>query len=63
VQSWLRSLVNAVLGKVPGKTSRLDTATRMAVDADFSYRREPTSGARRKFDQTAEPKRILKERK
>jgi hypothetical protein len=25
--TWLRSLVNAILGKVPGKTSRLDTAT------------------------------------
>jgi hypothetical protein len=29
-------LANAVLGKVPGKTSRPETATRMAVDADFS---------------------------
>jgi hypothetical protein len=35
---WLRSLVNAFLGKVPGKTSRLDTATRMMIDADFSLR-------------------------
>jgi hypothetical protein len=32
---WLRSLVNAFLGKVPGKTSRVDTATRMMIDADF----------------------------
>jgi hypothetical protein len=40
MQTWLRSLVNAVLGKVPSKTSRPDTATRMAMDADFS-RREP----------------------
>ena len=38
--TWLRSLVNAFLGKVPGKTSRLDTATRMMIDADFSLRRE-----------------------
>jgi hypothetical protein len=38
--TWLRSLVNAFLGKVPGKTSRLDTATRMAMDADFSDRQE-----------------------
>jgi hypothetical protein len=37
---WLRSLVNAFLGKVPGKTSRVDTATRMMIDADFSLRRE-----------------------
>jgi hypothetical protein len=36
MRTWLRSLVNAILGKVPGKTSRPDTATRMAVDADFS---------------------------
>jgi hypothetical protein len=35
---WLHSLVNAFLGKVPGKTSRLDTATRMIIDADFSLR-------------------------
>jgi hypothetical protein len=41
MQTWLRSLVNAILGKVPGKASRLDTATRMAMDADLSYRREP----------------------
>ena len=35
---WLRSLTNAILGKVPGKLDRLDTATRMAMDADFSDR-------------------------
>ena len=40
--TWLRSVVNAISGKVPGKTSRPDTATRMAMDADFSDRREPT---------------------
>ena len=38
--TWLRSLVNAFLGKVPGKTSRPDTATRMAMDADLSDRQE-----------------------
>ena len=47
--TWLRSLVNAFLGKVPGKTSRLDTATRMMIDADFSLspelpRETPTNG-------------------
>ena len=31
----LRSSTNAILGKVPGKPDRLDTATRMAMDADF----------------------------
>jgi hypothetical protein len=35
---WLRSLVNAFLGKVPGKTGRLDTATRMMINADFGLR-------------------------
>ena len=25
MRTWLRSLVNAILGKVPGKTRRLDT--------------------------------------
>jgi hypothetical protein len=38
--TWLRSPVDTILGKVPGKTSRLDTATRMMIDADFSLRRE-----------------------
>jgi hypothetical protein len=41
MRTWLRSLVNAIVGKFPGKTSRLDAATRMAMDADFSARREP----------------------
>ena len=36
--AWLRSVVDTILGKVPGKTSRLDTATRMVMDADFSDR-------------------------
>jgi len=43
MRSWARSVVNAILGTVPGKTGRLDTATRMAMDADFSCRREPAS--------------------
>jgi hypothetical protein len=38
--TWLRSVINAFLGKVPGKTGRLGTATRMMIDADFSLRRE-----------------------
>ena len=40
MRTWPRSLLNAILGKVPGKISRLDTATRMAMDADFSDRQE-----------------------
>jgi hypothetical protein len=47
MRTWLRSLVNAVLGKVPGKTSRPDTATRMAMDADFSPREPAPPGLRR----------------
>jgi hypothetical protein len=36
MRTWFRSVVDTVLGRVPGKTSRLDTATRMVMDADFS---------------------------
>jgi hypothetical protein len=49
---WLRSVVDTILGRIPGKTSRLDTATRMAMDADFSDRgasaprTKPQSGER-----------------
>ena len=39
--AWLHSVVDAILGRVPGKPSRLDAATRMAMDADF-HRSEPT---------------------
>ena len=38
--TWLRTVVNAILGKIPGKIGRPDTATRMAMDADFSDRHE-----------------------
>ena len=40
MRTWLRSLVNAILGKVPGKTSRPDTGTRMAMDADLCDRQK-----------------------
>ena len=40
VLSTLRSLVNAILGKVPGKPDSVDTATRMAMHADFSGKGE-----------------------
>ena len=36
MRTWFRSVIDTVLGRVPGKTSRLDTATRMVMDADFS---------------------------
>jgi hypothetical protein len=63
MRTRLRSLVNAILGKVPGKTSRPDTATRMAIDADFSYRREPTGEAGSTFIRAPERKRTLKDQK
>jgi hypothetical protein len=43
MRTWLRSVVDTMLGRVPCKTSLPDTATRMAMDADFSSRREPTA--------------------
>jgi hypothetical protein len=66
MEIWLRSLVDAFLGKTPVKPVRLDTATRMARDANFSDRGEPTMPARepqRKVDQIAELDRILRDRK
>lgn len=64
--STLRSLANAILGKVPGKPDRLDTATRMAMDADFSDRGERAPTLRepfRKVDQIEELRRILGEQR
>lgn len=39
--TWLRVQVDAFLGKVHGKPGRMDTATRMAMDAEFSNPRAP----------------------
>ena len=64
MRSWLRSLADAIPGKVPGKPDRLDTATRMATDADFSRSGKGATPARepvRKVDQLAELECILKE--
>jgi hypothetical protein len=36
VIGWLRRLADAILGRVPGKVGRFDTATRMMRDADFA---------------------------
>ena len=36
MRTWLRSVVDTILGRVPGKTGRLDTATRMSMVADFN---------------------------
>ena len=37
MRTWLRATLDAILGSVPDKTGRTDTATRMARGADFSY--------------------------
>ena len=56
IRARARSVVNSVLGKVPGKTSRLDTATRMAMDADLSDRQESTPhGLRRRRERDDGP--------
>ena len=65
--STLRSLVNALLGKVSGKSDRLDTATRMAMDADFTAKpnAEPKENPQRddreapKVDPIEELRRIV----
>jgi hypothetical protein len=61
--TWLRSLVNAFLGKVPGKTSRPDTATRMMIDADFSLDREWPRETRPEDGRTPVNKRSLRDQK
>jgi hypothetical protein len=61
--TWLRPLVNAILGKVPGKTSRLDMATRMTIDADFSLRRESPRETPSTVIRTPVHKRGLKDQK
>jgi hypothetical protein len=54
MRTWLRSVVDTMLGRVPGKISRPDTATRMAMDADFSYRREPPPPGPRRLRERGE---------
>ena len=36
---WLQRLADAILGRVPGKVGRFDTATRMMRDAEFGAAR------------------------
>ncbi len=64
-----RSIADAILGKVPGKPDRADTATRMWLDAGFSGRgegerseRRPTRGPASADDPLAELRRIVKDR-
>jgi hypothetical protein len=63
MRAWLRSVVDAILGRIPGKTSRLDTATRMMIDADFSVRRELPRETKPTVIRTLVNKRSLKETK
>jgi len=61
--AWLRSITDAVLGNT-GKPDRVDTSTRMAMDADFSRKSEPPTPERepaQKVDQIAELLRIVRE--
>jgi hypothetical protein len=63
MQTWLHLLANAILAKT-GKTDRLDTATRMAMDADFSDRGEPATPSREprpNLDPLDELERILRD--
>lgn len=51
MSNWLRAVIAAILGTVAGKKSRPDTSTRMAVDADFSDRRQATPLAPRPWQE------------
>jgi hypothetical protein len=58
--TWLRRLAATITGKT-GKPSRLDTATRMAMEADFSARPEPARLRREPEDPIDELKRLVAE--
>jgi len=64
IWDWLRGFADAFLGKVPGKTGQVDTATRMAMDADFTVRDAPrpvrdSYKTESEIDQIEELQRIL----
>jgi hypothetical protein len=66
MRNKFRSVVDAFLGRIPGRPDRCDTATRMAMGGDFGDHGKPTTPARepqRKVDQIAELDRILREGK
>ena len=50
---WLQRLAGAILGRVPGKVGRFDTATRMMRDANFRAAPELRAAERKRHD--AEP--------
>jgi hypothetical protein len=66
MRTSLRSFVNAILGKT-GKPGRLDTATRMAMEADFSNeidpRDKPANEPLPEVDALKELERILRKGK
>jgi hypothetical protein len=53
--AWLRPLVDAFVGRVPGRPGRLDTATRMAIDADFRERDRPRGPRRERPTSDVDP--------
>jgi hypothetical protein len=60
---WLRATPTRSYARFPAKPDRLDTATRIAMDADFSDRGGPTTHLREphwKLDLIVELERILK---
>jgi hypothetical protein len=52
-----RSLAYAIVGKVPAKPNRLDTATRMTMEADFSHRAEAATPPREPQRKSTRPPR------
>ncbi len=65
--SFLRSIADAILGRVPGKPGRVDTSTRMWLDADFSDRGKPGNEKRQRpavdVDRLEELQRLTREGK
>ena len=52
---FLRSIVDAILGRVPGRPGRVDTSTRMAADADFDDRDDYGGQGRKRPSEDVEP--------
>ena len=65
--SCLRSIADAILGRVPGKPGHADTSTCMWLDADFNDRGKPGSEKRQRpavdVDPLEELQRLTREGK
>ena len=59
MRTWLHSVVEAIVCRVPGKIGRLDTATRMAMDADFRDRRQKTPPCTERKIEERRPRRAF----